>query len=65
MSKFTDEVIKTEPMFFRATYDYALKKGGPITKEFLSKLPEDFVENSKRNNFLLDSRCTWRCLVCS
>lgn len=38
----TEMEIRDEPMLFRADPDLALDKGGPITREFLSKLPYRF-----------------------
>lgn len=34
--------IKAEPMFFNASVEYAIEKGGPITQSFLAAIPESF-----------------------
>jgi len=47
------EDIKNEPMFFNCNLDYAYQHGGPITKEFILKLPHDWWTSS---NLVLDSR---------
>ena len=51
MAKYTDEEIKNEPMFFNCSILFALKEGGPITKEFISHLPDRFIAEG-----ILDSR---------
>jgi hypothetical protein len=49
----TEKEVKDEPMLFSADFDYAWKKGGEITREFLLKLP-DYI--TKRKDFIFDSR---------
>lgn len=44
-------LIKQEPMFFNASYDFAFKYGGEITKSFLSHLPGDW-----KKDVVFDSR---------
>lgn len=44
--------IKNEPMLHRATYDFAIANGGPLTKLFL-QATEEFWRN---NDILIDSR---------
>lgn len=39
------EDIKNEPMFFNCGYDFAYEKGGPITKSFLSALPDGWQKD--------------------
>ncbi len=51
MSKYSDEQIKNEPMFFNCTTKFAAENGGPITKEFISLLGKRFQEEG-----ILDSR---------
>lgn len=51
MSKYTDEEIKNEPMFFRSSYEFVKKNCGPIMKEFLSKVPKEYHKNC-----IIDSR---------
>lgn len=46
------EIVKNEPMFFNCDGQMAFDEGGPITRNFLENLPEDW-RNSK---FVLDSR---------
>lgn len=36
----TDMEIENEPILYQASYEHAMQYGGPLTKEFLSKLPE-------------------------
>lgn len=38
----TDKELKKEPMFFGASLWYAYFRGGPITREFLSKVPGEY-----------------------
>lgn len=45
-SDFPTEIVKNEPMFFNCDVDFAYENGGPITKEFLMKLPFDWHKNS-------------------
>jgi hypothetical protein len=54
--KYTDDQIKNEPMFFRATIKYAMDNGGPITKSFLSTLLEEEDTYLDKSNALFDSR---------
>lgn len=49
---FTQDVIKNEPMFFNADIDFAYEHGGPITRAFLTALPQDWVDC----NPVIDSR---------
>jgi len=49
MKKYSQFEIKSEPQFFRATKQYALKHGGPITKDFISRIPS-------KENLLVDSK---------
>ena len=46
-SQWPDFAIKTETMFFGADCDYVISHCGPITTEFMSNLPQDFLEESK------------------
>jgi hypothetical protein len=39
---FTKEEISNEPMFYRASKEFALENSGPITKSFLENMPEDW-----------------------
>lgn len=39
------KLVKDEPMFFNASFEFAMKNGGPITKSFLEALPENFWED--------------------
>jgi hypothetical protein len=39
---FTKEEISNEPMFYRASKEFALENSGPITKLFLENMPEDW-----------------------
>lgn len=38
LKEFPQEIVKNEPMFFNASIDYAMKNGGPITKDFLDNV---------------------------
>lgn len=49
---FSQAQIKNEPMFFNCDLDFCLKNGGPLTKNFLEKMPEDW----KSCNPVIDSR---------
>jgi hypothetical protein len=48
----SDEIVKNEPMFFNCDLDFAHKHGGPITQDFIERLPLDWVNS----NPVLDSR---------
>ncbi len=39
----SNEQIKTEPMFFNASLDFAYSHGGSITKSFIDHLPKEFI----------------------
>jgi hypothetical protein len=48
LSQYPESIIKNEPMIFSGSKDFAFENGGPITKEFLSKLPDkDFIIDSR------------------
>jgi hypothetical protein len=49
LQNFSDEEIKNEPMFFRATREFAYKHGGAPTKLFIDNLdaPEDILIDSR------------------
>jgi hypothetical protein len=49
LSPYSEAEIKNEPMIFSGTKAFALEHGGPITREFISRLP-------KYTEFLIDSR---------
>lgn len=44
--------VKTEPMFFNSSYQFAMEHGGEITKAFLEALPDDW----KKSEIVFDSR---------
>lgn len=37
-----NEAIKNEPMFFNSSLSFAYENGGPITRSFIMKLPDDW-----------------------
>lgn len=39
------EDIKNEPMFFNSDYQFAFENGGPITRSFLTALPQPWKED--------------------
>jgi hypothetical protein len=41
---FTKEQLSNEPMFYRASREFALAHGGPITKQFLENMPQDWKD---------------------
>lgn len=43
-SLFTKEQISNEPMFYRASREFAIEHGGPITKQFLENIPPDWKD---------------------
>ncbi len=45
----TPEEIENEPILFQSSFEFAMKNGGPITREFLQTLPSD-------QNVIIDSR---------
>lgn len=49
---FEDNLIKNEPMLFNCDLENAFSLGGPITKEILNKIPEDW----KKVPVVVDSR---------
>lgn len=40
-----NESIKHEPMFFNANFNYAMEKGGEVTRAFLNALPLEWKEH--------------------
>lgn len=52
LNDFTQKEIKNEPMFFNCDLDFAWKHGGPITRNFLTKLSENKIPS----NTVFDSR---------
>jgi len=50
---FTQDEVKSEPMFFRAAFGFATINGGQITRAFLSHLPDWFKD---AEDFTFDSR---------
>lgn len=48
----SDEVVKNEPMLFNCTIDAAYRLGGPITRQFLELMPEDW----RQAEAVVDSR---------
>lgn len=57
-SNFTDEDISNEPMFYRASFDFAYKNGGVLTRRFLDNLPDDWknipLTIDSRSHMLMD-----------
>lgn len=51
-SRWTQDQIKNEPMFFNCGHEYAYKNGGPITQHFINHLPSDWQDQE----WVLDSR---------
>lgn len=49
---YSTDIIKNEPMFFNCNLDFAYDNGGPITRDFIGSLPQDW----KDCNPVLDSR---------
>jgi len=41
-AKYCDDV-KNEPMFFNSDLEFAYEKGGPITRSFISSMPQDWL----------------------
>jgi hypothetical protein len=41
-----DMDIKNEPMFYNCSPLYAYENGGPITRDFIQRLPGEFLQNS-------------------
>src|SRR5690348_15718886 len=50
LAGYPQETIKSEPMLFSSSVEFAVLNGGPITKEFVSKLPKDW------SDCIIDSR---------
>ena len=50
---FDAQAVKTEPMFFSASLNFAWTHGGPITRAFLDAMPSEFAANQTA---YLDSR---------
>lgn len=50
--KWSDEEIKNEPMLFNCDLKSALNLGGPITKNFLENIPNDWIDS----DVVIDSR---------
>lgn len=51
MPTFEQSVVKSEPMFFNASIEYAYKHGGPITRTFIDRLPQHV-----RSHSVIDTR---------
>lgn len=51
LTKFSESVIKNEPMLFSCDTRTAYKLGGPITREFLNQLP-----SLNEGDYIIDSR---------
>lgn len=49
----TQEVIRNEPMIFACDKEHALRLGGPIIRDFVSKLPSEWLDNP---TLIIDSR---------
>jgi hypothetical protein len=49
---FNREEVEREPMLFQADADFAFKNGGPITRDFLNRLPARF----QNEPLIIDSR---------
>ena len=45
--------VKAEPMLFRASFDFAMLNGGPLTREFLKKLGREDVVIDSRVHMLM------------
>jgi hypothetical protein len=57
LDKFSESAIKCEPMLHRASPDFAMKNGGPITRHFISMLTIDGRwKPSKFRDIIIDSR---------
>lgn len=53
MPNFTETEIKNEPMLFSADYAFSIISGGPITRAFLQRVPDN-IKNDP--TFILDTR---------
>ena len=51
-STWDTDTVKNEPMLFNCSGEAAYELGGPITRAFLDRLPEDWRESK----FVVDSR---------
>lgn len=51
-SVWDENLVKNEPMFFNCDLEFAYKNGGPLTRDFIDRLPRDW----KNCNAVLDSR---------
>lgn len=51
--KFTQDEVKNEPMFFSSSAEFAMEKGGPITKSFIRAFVK---ERPLVSNIVFDSR---------
>jgi hypothetical protein len=58
MPEFPTSVVKDEPMFWRASLNFAYKNGGPITQAFLDVYLADGMKYDYQGDVVLfDSRC--------
>jgi hypothetical protein len=53
VSQFTEEEVKNEPMLFSCDFESALDLGGPITREFIRHLSDEFFF---ADDLIIDSR---------
>lgn len=51
-SVWDQDIVKNEPMFFNCDLEFAYKNGGPLTRDFIERLPKDWRDA----NPVLDSR---------
>ncbi|ADQ53314.1 conserved hypothetical protein [Aeromonas phage 65] len=51
----TNDEIKNETMFFNSDLNFAYENGGPITRSFISQLPDDW----EGSDVVFDSRGTY------
>jgi hypothetical protein len=42
LTTFNESIIKSEPMIFGGSYDFSMQHAGPITRDFLQAVPEQY-----------------------
>jgi len=52
----TEAVIKSEPMLFSSSLEFARRAGGELTQAFLDRVPESWKESDFQNPVVIDSR---------
>jgi hypothetical protein len=53
LPRFLEQDVKNEPMIFSGDYEFSMTHGGPITRAFLSRLPNRYCLIDSRTHMLM------------